>query len=85
MPTKTHPFQTADDLKHSEQTWGSIGRYMQAKYDADKDLARRSAFKWTILRPGRLTHESGTGKVTIGKAPLTTSISVWILLRFVFV
>ena len=49
---------------------------MQAKYDADKDLIQRTAFKWTILRPGRLTHEPGTGNAVVGKAPLESAISV---------
>lgn len=66
---------TDEDLKHSEAVWQSIGRYMQAKYDADKNLVQRTAFKWTILRPGHLTNEPGTGRATVGKAPLGTSIS----------
>lgn len=70
------PHQTEEDLKHSENVWKAIGTYMQAKYDADKNLATRTAFKWTILRPGRLTHEPGVGKASVGKAPLSTAISV---------
>lgn len=49
---------------------------MQAKYDADKNLVQRTAFKWTILRPGSLSDEPGTGKAIVGKAPLGRSISV---------
>lgn len=49
---------------------------MQAKFDADKNLIARTAFKWTILRPGALTHEPGTGRAIVGKAPLGGSISV---------
>ncbi|GJE93843.1 FAD dependent oxidoreductase [Phanerochaete sordida] len=66
---------TDEDLKHSDKVWGSIGTYMQAKYDADKNLAGRTAFQWTILRPGLLTHEPGTRRATVGKAPLGSSIS----------
>jgi hypothetical protein len=68
--------QTEEDYKNSEKTWNSIGRYMQAKYDADKNLVQRTAFKWTILRPRHLTHEPGTGRATVGKAPLGSAISV---------
>ena len=49
---------------------------MQAKYNADKNLASRTGFKWTILRPGGLTNEPGTGKGHIGKAHLGRTISV---------
>ena len=31
--------QTEEDLKLSADLWKTIGTYMQAKYDADKDLA----------------------------------------------
>jgi hypothetical protein len=40
---------------------------MHWKYEADKNLGKRDAFKWTISRPGRLTDEPGTGKVSVGK------------------
>lgn len=57
---------------------------MQAKYDADHNLAQRTAFQWTILRPGHLTHEPGTGRAIVGKAPLNSSISVRSLLAPAF-
>ena len=60
----------------SDHVWNTIGEYMQAKYEADKDLVERTAFKWTILRPGYLTNEPGTGKAMIGKTPLAPLISV---------
>lgn len=53
-----------------------IPAYMKWKYEADKNLAQRTAFKWTILRPGGLTNEPGTGKASIGRTHLTTTISV---------
>lgn len=68
--------QNDEDKAMSERTRGAIGKYMQAKYDADKNLAKRDAFKWTILRPGGLSNEPGTGKASIGKAHLTHQISV---------
>lgn len=36
--------------------------YVRAKEDADKRL-RRTALQWTILRPGLLTDDPGTGRV----------------------
>lgn len=38
---------------------------MQAKYDADKDLVKRS-FDWFILRPTSLTDDEAIGKASIG-------------------
>lgn len=39
--------------------------YVAAKRDADAAL-RDSALDWTIIRPGRLTDEPGTGSVALG-------------------
>lgn len=39
--------------------------YLKAKAEADKAL-RNSGLDYTIVKPGRLTDESGTGKVAIG-------------------
>lgn len=66
---------TAQDRKHSEQFFSSIGPYLQAKYDADHDLSGRTAFARTMLRPGWLTNKPGTGRATIGKAPLGATVS----------
>ena len=38
--------------------------YQQAKHDADEALAR-SSLDWTIVRPGRLTDEPGSGGVDL--------------------
>jgi uncharacterized protein YbjT (DUF2867 family) len=38
--------------------------YLQAKWAAEEDLRRRD-LAWTILRPGRLTNEPGTGRVAL--------------------
>lgn len=46
--------------KASDEVWDRIGRYMQAKYEADVFL-RQSGLQFTILRPGRLTHEPAAG------------------------
>lgn len=39
--------------------------YVEAKRDADAAL-RDSGLDWTILRPGRLTDDPGTGRVALG-------------------
>lgn len=41
--------------------------YQQAKAEADAAL-RDSGLAWTIVRPGRLTDEPGTGRVSMGHA-----------------
>ncbi|EKM50722.1 uncharacterized protein PHACADRAFT_264166 [Phanerochaete carnosa HHB-10118-sp] len=69
------PHYTDEDLEHSVAAWKMLGAYIQAKYDADKNLVGRTAFKWTIVRPGALTNEPGTGRATVGKAPLKSVIS----------
>ncbi|MGI9083721.1 MAG: SDR family oxidoreductase [Aeromicrobium sp.] len=45
----------------AEPVWKA---YAEAKRDADAAL-RASGLDWTILRPGRLTDDDGTGQVTI--------------------
>lgn len=46
----------------TEDSWRA---YVEAKRDADVAL-RESALAWTIVRPGRLVDEPGTGRVRIG-------------------
>lgn len=41
--------------------------YVEAKRDADADL-RSSGLDWTILRPGRLTFDEGTGRIRLGES-----------------
>jgi nucleoside-diphosphate-sugar epimerase len=49
--------------------------YLRAKSAADADIRRRAGLYWTILRPGRLTDDPGTGRVrlaeTTGRAEVT--------------
>jgi uncharacterized protein YbjT (DUF2867 family) len=40
--------------------------YLQAKGRADDDL-RASGLDYTVVRPGRLTNDAGTGRVTLGE------------------
>ncbi|KAH8829350.1 NADH(P)-binding-domain-containing protein [Flagelloscypha sp. PMI_526] len=62
--------------KEISQKYGKVlETYIKAKYIADKNLTKRTAFKWTILRPGGLTNEPGTGKASVGKTHLSPTIS----------
>ena len=40
--------------------------YLQAKHDAD-EAVRSSGLDFTIVRPGRLTDDEGTGQVAVGQ------------------
>ncbi|MFD0555948.1 putative NAD(P)-binding protein [Stackebrandtia endophytica] len=42
--------------------------YLRAKGAADADLRRRDGLEWTIIRPGRLTDEPGTGRVRLSES-----------------
>src|SRR5699024_1253914 len=44
--------------------WISIKPYYAAKFYADEWLRHRTALDYTILEPGALTFEPGTGQVT---------------------
>ncbi|MET8470059.1 SDR family oxidoreductase [Streptomyces sp. NPDC006422] len=48
--------------------------YLRAKGAADDDVRRRTALDWTILRPGQLTNDAGTGLVRLeastGRGPV---------------
>ncbi len=43
---------------------GPMRAYLQAKADADEALAA-SGLRWTIVRPGSLTDDPGTGRVSL--------------------
>ena len=47
----------------TEAVWRA---YVEAKRDADAAL-RESGLDWTILRPGRLTDDPGTGRIVLGQ------------------
>ena len=52
---------------HADQPRGdeAFQTYMQAKADADHAL-RESGLEYTIIRPGRLTDDPGTGRIALG-------------------
>ncbi|WP_405805045.1 NAD(P)H-binding protein [Streptomyces sp. NBC_01187] len=41
--------------------------YLRAKGAADDDVRSRAALDWTVLRPGRLTNGTGTGRVHLAE------------------
>jgi nucleoside-diphosphate-sugar epimerase len=45
---------------------GVFAAYLQAKHDADEKV-RASGLDYTIVRPGRLTDDRGTGRVSVGQ------------------
>lgn len=47
-----------------ESTGGSMVAYLRAKAEADEYL-RASGLDWTVVRPGGLTDEPGTGRVKV--------------------
>lgn len=50
--------------------------YVEAKRAADADLRERSLeLDWTILRPGRLTDDPGTGRVALGSEVQRDSVT----------
>lgn len=42
--------------------------YLRAKGVADEAIRSRSGLKWTIVRPGALTNEAATGRVTVAES-----------------
>jgi len=60
-----------DVSSDADETWAA---YVQAKRDADAELRTRE-LDWTILRPGGLTNDPGTGLVRLGDAVPRGSIS----------
>jgi uncharacterized protein YbjT (DUF2867 family) len=53
---------------------GSFGAYLRAKAEADRALTE-SGLDFTIVRPGRLTDDSPTGRVTVGPSVSRGTIS----------
>lgn len=59
-------YYTEEDIEASKKGHEAIGTYYKWKLEADRNLVKRTTFKWTILRPGRLLDEPGTGKISLG-------------------
>ncbi|KAJ7200581.1 hypothetical protein GGX14DRAFT_372168 [Mycena pura] len=74
-PEKVPAHYNEDDIALSQRMRAHIAVYMKWKYEADKNLAARTAFRWTILRPGGLTSEPGTGTAAVGRTHMAPQIS----------
>lgn len=59
---------SSDRADDPMQANGDFRAYLQAKADADATVAATD-LDWTILRPGALSDERGTGEVTLGSEP----------------
>jgi uncharacterized protein YbjT (DUF2867 family) len=59
---------SAIGANHPERWSNEMGPYYEAKHDADEYVAN-SGLDYTIVRPGRLTDDPGTGKVDLGDGP----------------
>lgn len=70
------PHYNEVDKELSRKAHDGIGVYLKWKYEADKNLLARTAFPWTILRPGRLLDGPGSGRVEIGRTHITNMIPV---------
>jgi nucleoside-diphosphate-sugar epimerase len=58
----------AEDSTSAEDDSGRdpvFAAYLRAKAEADAALRARTALDWTIVRPGRLTNDPGTGRVRL--------------------
>lgn len=56
------------DREPPEGTDPVFAAYLRAKGAADADVRARAGLDWTVLRPGRLTDDAGTGLVTLAEA-----------------
>ena len=56
------------DREPPPDTDPTFAAYLRAKGAADADIRARAGLDWTILRPGRLTDDPGTGAVTLGES-----------------
>jgi uncharacterized protein YbjT (DUF2867 family) len=59
---------SAIGANHPERWSDEMGPYYEAKAEADK-YVEKSGLDYTIVRPGRLTDDPGTGKVHLGDGP----------------
>ncbi|ARZ69424.1 NAD-dependent dehydratase [Streptomyces albireticuli] len=56
------------DREPPEGTDPVFAAYLRAKGAADADVRSRAGLDWTILRPGRLTDDPGTGLVRLAES-----------------
>ncbi|MBL1109909.1 SDR family oxidoreductase [Streptomyces sp. 5-8] len=63
------------DREPPEGTDPVFAAYLQAKGAADADVRGRSGLDFTILRPGHLTNDAGSGMVTLAESTGNGSVS----------
>ncbi|GAA2599756.1 NAD(P)H-binding protein [Streptomyces tubercidicus] len=63
------------DREPPEGTDPVFAAYLRAKGAADTDVRARAGLDWTILRPGRLTDDPGTGLVALAEATGRSEVS----------
>lgn len=63
------------DSEPREGTDPVFAAYLRAKGAADRDVRAREALDWTVLRPGHLTNEAGTGRVRLAERTGRSDIS----------
>ncbi|WP_116212489.1 NAD(P)H-binding protein [Streptomyces olivoreticuli] len=63
------------DREPAEGTDPVFAAYLRAKGAADADVTARTGLDWTILRPGGLTDEPGTGRVALAGSTGRGSVS----------
>ena len=51
----------------ADEVWAA---YIAAKKAAEEEVTSRDDLDWTVLRPGRLTDDPGTGKVLLAPPPV---------------
>jgi nucleoside-diphosphate-sugar epimerase len=56
------------DRPPPEGTDPVFAAYLRAKAAADANVQSRNGLDWTILRPGHLTNDPGTGRVTLAES-----------------
>ncbi|MFV8175726.1 NAD(P)H-binding protein [Mycolicibacterium peregrinum] len=59
---------SADDRSLDENYDEVFRAYMRAKSEADADVRARAGLRTTIVRPGGLTDDTGTGNVTVAES-----------------
>ena len=62
------------DAGRDKEPTASFEHYMKIKRQSEVDLVK-TALDWTILRPGTLTDQAGTGKVNLGYTLMYDTIS----------
>lgn len=69
---------SGEDQKVSDDLWTRLPRYMEAKFEADKDLVEQNtdrALDYTIIRPTWYNDGGWTGKIRAGKVGTSPKVS----------